>query len=110
MSPRRTVALAQKCHRTATGHHPQPGAEIVEQHEHHGRDGQHPQQLVAVVGTEDRVRGDPGRVVVGQPREEARPEDGGEGCEAAGLAQAHAPLVMPARAVPVEMAHWRRSR
>ena len=89
-SPPGTVALAQERHRTATGHHPQPGAEIVEQDEHHGRDDQHPQQLVAVVGTEDRVCSDPRRVVVGQPREEARPEDGGEGCEAARPAQAHA--------------------
>jgi hypothetical protein len=45
--------------------------ELVEHDERGGGDGQHPGQLVAVVGgTEDRVRRDPGGVVVGESREQ----------------------------------------
>jgi hypothetical protein len=44
----------------------------VEEHERDGGQQQHPQQLVAVVRSEDRVGGDPGRIVVGQAGEQPR--------------------------------------
>ena len=40
-----------------------------------GREHQHPEEPVAVVGAQDRVGGDPRGVVVRQPREQSRPED-----------------------------------
>jgi hypothetical protein len=36
---------------------------------------------------EDRVRGDPGRVVVGEPGEHARTDDGDQGSDGAGAQQ-----------------------
>ena len=46
----------------------------MEDHQCHGREQQHPQQPVAVVGAEDRVGGDAGGIVVGQARQKSRPQ------------------------------------
>ena len=47
----------------------------MEQDQRDGGEQQHPQQLVAVVGAENRVRGDAGRVVIGESGEQTRTDD-----------------------------------
>ena len=80
------VALADQPGEPLPGDDAHPRAELVEEDERAGRERQHPEQLVAVVGAEDRVRRDPGRVVVGEPGEQARAGDRGE-CDQAATAQ-----------------------
>ena len=69
------VALADQGQQALAGDDPQPHAELVEDDQRRGREGQHPEQLVAVLGAEDRVGGDPGRVVVGEAGEQAGADD-----------------------------------
>ena len=66
------VAGANERDETGSGDHSEASAELVEDHECCDRDQQHPQELVAVTGPRDRVRRDPGGVVVGEAGEEAR--------------------------------------
>lgn len=63
-----------------------PRAELVEEDERSRRERQHPEQLVAVVRTEYRIRRDAGRVVVGETREQARAGDRGQ-CDQPARAQ-----------------------
>jgi len=46
----------------------------VEDDERRRREEEHPKELVPVARAHDRVRRDPGRIVVGEAREQARPE------------------------------------
>ena len=66
------VAGANERDEAGSGDDSEASAELVEDHECCDRDQQHPQQLVAVTGPRDRVRRDPGGVVVGEAGEEAR--------------------------------------
>ena len=79
------VPMPDQADQALAGDHPQPGAEVVEHHQCQGREEQHPQQLVAVVGSQHRVRRDAGRVVVGQSGEQSRAQHGEERERAAAL-------------------------
>lgn len=68
----RAIALANQGEQALAGDDAQPHPELVEDDQRRGREGEHPEQLVAVLGAEDRVGGDPGRIVVGEPRQQAR--------------------------------------
>ena len=68
------VALADQGQQPLAGDDPQPHPELVEDDQRRGRERQDPEQLVAVLGAEDRVGGDPGRVVVGEAGEQPGPD------------------------------------
>jgi hypothetical protein len=70
----RPVALADEREQPLAGDDPQPYPELVEDDQRRGREGEDPEQLVAVLGAEDRVGGDPGRIVVGEAGQQARPD------------------------------------
>jgi hypothetical protein len=72
----------------------------VEDDQRRGRDDQDPDQLIAVFGAEDRVGGDPGRVVVGEAGEQAGADDGEQSGRAAGTEQGAASF----RQVPLDVA------
>jgi hypothetical protein len=74
-----TVAVADQPRQPATGDAAHPRPEFVEDNQRDGREQEHPEQAIAEVGAEDRVRRDPGRVVVGEAREHSRADDGGKG-------------------------------
>ncbi len=57
------------------GDHPHAGPEVVEQDEGDRGQQQDPQELVAVFGAEGGVGGDPGRIVIGEPGQEPRPDN-----------------------------------
>jgi hypothetical protein len=57
---------------TFLGHHAHAGAQLVEDDQRDRRHREHPQQPIAELGAEDRVRGDS---VVGQTGQYARPDD-----------------------------------
>jgi hypothetical protein len=65
----RSVPVADKSHQTLPCHHTHPRSEAVKGDQCGGRYQQYPQQLIAVLGTEDGVDRDPGRIVVGQTSE-----------------------------------------
>ena len=66
----------------------EPHPDLVEDDQRRGRERQHPEQLVAVAGAEDRVGGDPGRVVVGEAGEDAGTDHRQQRRDAAGAQQA----------------------
>ena len=70
------VVLADQGQQALAGDDAHPHAELVEDDQRRGRERQNPEQLVAVLGAEDRVGGDPGRVVVGEPGQDPRADDG----------------------------------
>ena len=70
----RAVALADQGQQALAGDDPQPHPELVEDDQRRGRQRQHPEQLVAVLGAEDRVGRDPGRVVVGEAGQQPGPD------------------------------------
>ena len=72
-------SLAHQRQQALAGDDAQPHAQLVEDDQRRGREGEDPEQLVAVFGAEDRVGGDPGRVVVGEPGQEPRADDGEQG-------------------------------
>ena len=72
------VAVADQPRQPATGDAAHPRAELVEDDERDGRQQEHPEQAIAEVGAEDRVRRDAGRVVVREAGEHSRPDDGGK--------------------------------
>ena len=59
------VVLANEREQPLAGDDPQPHPELVEDDQRRGREGEDPEQLVAVLGAEDRVGRDPSRIVVG---------------------------------------------
>ena len=69
------VALADEADEPLAGDDAHAGGEAVEHHQGDGGEQEHPQQLVAVLGAEHRVGGDPGRVVVGEAGEQPRAHD-----------------------------------
>ncbi len=77
------IGLAHQPGETLAGDHAHAGPEVVEEHERDRGQQQHPQEAVAVVGTQHRVGGDPRRVVVGQPGQQTRAHHGGEDGESA---------------------------
>ena len=80
------VALADQCQQALAGDYAEPDAELVKDDQRRGRERQDPEQLVAVLGAEDRVGGDAGGVVVGEAGEQARP-DHGEQCRRGSAAE-----------------------
>ena len=70
------VALAHQADQALAGDDAHPRGQAVEHDQRDGGEQEHPQQLVAVVGAEHRVGGDAGRVVVGEPGEQAGTDDG----------------------------------
>src|SRR5664279_3391669 len=72
------VPLADQSGQPLPGDHADPGAEVLEEHQRDGRDGQYPQEGVAVVGAQYRVGGDPGGVVVRQPRQQTGADHRGQ--------------------------------
>jgi hypothetical protein len=70
-----SVALANKPGQALPRHDAHARAKLVEEDERHGGQQQHPQQPVAIVSAEDRVGGDARRIVVGEPGQQAGPED-----------------------------------
>ena len=83
----RPVVLADQGQQALAGDDPEPHAELVEDDQRRGREGQNPEQLVAVLGAEDRVGGDPGRVVVGEAGQHARADHGEQRRHPAGTEQ-----------------------
>ena len=79
LGPPPAVALVHESHQTLAGDDAGSGGEIVEDDQGDRRQGQDPQEPVAVVGAEDRIGRDPGGVVVGQPGQQSRPEYGQQG-------------------------------
>jgi hypothetical protein len=71
---RPAVAFAHQTHEALPGDHACAGGELVEDDQGNRREREHPQQPVPVVRAQDGVRGDSGRVVIGQAREQARAE------------------------------------
>ena len=81
---------------------PRSRGDLVEDDQGGGGQRQHPDQRVAVVGAEQRVRRDPGRIVVGEPGEEPRADDRDERGELPRRVATAAPQVLvraPAREV-----------
>jgi len=76
------------------------GVQLVEDDQRQCRDREHPQEALAELGSEDRVRGDSGRVVVREPGEDARPDDREQRRQPAGTQQ---PPTAPDE-MPVKMA------
>src|SRR6266508_4196707 len=72
------VAVADQPRQPTTGDAAHPRAELVEDDERDRREQEHPEQAIAEVGAEDRVRRDPGRVVVREAGEYSRPDDSGK--------------------------------
>jgi hypothetical protein len=72
----RAEALAHQGEQALAGHDAHARAELVVDDQRRRRQRKHPQQAIAVLGAEDRVRRDPRRVVVGQPGQDARPDHG----------------------------------
>ncbi len=70
------VALAHQPDEALAGDDTHPGRERVEHDQRDSGQQQHPQQLVTVVGSEHRVRGDACRVVVGQAGEQPGADHG----------------------------------
>jgi hypothetical protein len=73
----RAVVLADEGEQALAGDDAQPHPELVEDDQRRGREGEDPEQLVAVLGAEDRVGRDPGRIIVG----EASQQPGSDHCE-----------------------------
>ena len=81
-------ALADQRQQPLAGDDPEPHPDLVEDDQRRGREGEDPEQLVAVAGAEDRVGGDPGRVVVGEAGEDAGADHRQQRRDAAGAQQA----------------------
>jgi hypothetical protein len=75
-SAARPIALADQRHETLARDDAHARAELVEDDERRGREAEDPQEPIAVAGPEDRVGGDPCRVVVREAGEQTRPGDG----------------------------------
>jgi hypothetical protein len=105
--PAHAVALPYERHQPAPRDHAHARSELVEEDQRRGRGREHPQQAVAVVGAADRVRRDPGGIVVGESRQQPRTEHGDERDEAAAPQQAAARKMMPASPASVQMPHVR---
>ena len=71
-------ALADQAREALPGHGSDPHGDRVVEDQHGRREYEHPDQLVAVVGAEDRVGRDAGGVVVRETGEDARAEHGDE--------------------------------
>src|SRR5206468_5053392 len=89
------VVLADQGEQSLAGDDPQPHPELVEDDQRRGREGEDPEQLVAVLGAEDRVGGDPGRVVIGETGQQARPDHGEQRRQAAAAQQQVAAAAAP---------------
>ena len=73
------VAHADDADQPLAGRDPKPDGEVVEEDERGRRGQQRPKESVAEVGAEDRVGGDPGRVVVGKAGQDPGPDDRQQG-------------------------------
>ena len=72
-------ALADQPGQSLAGGDAHTHTELVEDHQRGRGEHDDPEQLVPVVGAEDRVGRDAGRVVVGEPGQHAGAHDSGEG-------------------------------
>ena len=66
------VPLPHQADETLTGDHTHAGRQAVEKHQRHRGQHENPQQLVAVVGAEHRIRRDARRIVIGQAGKQSR--------------------------------------
>jgi hypothetical protein len=97
----RPEMIADEREQALLGHHAHAGTELVEDDQSERRDREHPQQAIAELGAEDRVGGDPGGVVIGEPGQHARPDDREQRRHPAGTQQPPAaPDQMPVKMTP----------
>jgi hypothetical protein len=69
----RAETLTYESEQSLARHDAHAGAQLVKDDQRRRREGEDPEQAIAVVGAENRVRRDPSRVVVGQSGQDARP-------------------------------------
>jgi hypothetical protein len=71
-----SVPFAHETRQPLSGNDAHACTELVEEDERERRKVEDPQELVAVVASEDRIRGDAGCVIVRQPSQQPRTDDG----------------------------------
>lgn len=89
-----------------SGDHPHAGADQVEDDQRRGGDTEHRQQLVAVLRPEDRVGGDPSGVVIREPREDARADDGEQGGQVPGAGERRTTTQDPRMGIAARSPAW----
>jgi hypothetical protein len=68
----RAPVQSHQGHKAASGDNAHPRAKQVKDDQRGGRDREHPLQLIAVLGAQDRIGRDAGRVVIREPGEDSR--------------------------------------